>query len=131
MAKKQAPGKKSPAPKQAKQTKQTKQPKAASVSTLRGLRRAEAVQKQVARWIERKWPMITNASEWLQFAHALEGYAHVLKADALSHVNPSLLVKSKAELARERADRIIEARRAQAACEKDVGDDEPAAEDAE
>lgn len=73
-----------------------------------GLRRASAVRKQVSRWQERKWPIATNAEEWLRFAYALEGEAQVIKSQALQHVNPSLLTKSKADLMRDRA-RAVEA----------------------
>jgi HD-like signal output (HDOD) protein len=70
--------------------------------TLDGLRRANAVRKQIGRWMERKWPMPSNAEEWLRFAGALRAEAAIIEADALSHVNPSMLVKSKKELLQQR-----------------------------
>jgi len=84
-----------------KQVKQVKQ--APKGGTLDGLRRASAVRKQIQRWMERKWPLASNAGEWLRFAAALKAEGAVIEAAALEHVNPSLLVKSKKELIQERA----------------------------
>lgn len=84
-------------------------------STLDGLRRATAVRKQIARWQERKWPLAPNAAEWLRFALALRAEAAIIEAEALAHVNPSLLAKSKKDLLRERV-----------AVTSEGADDEPA-----
>ncbi len=80
--------------------KQQKLPKQ-KISLLRGLRRAEAVDRQLGRWLER-WPLASNAAEWLRFAHALQATARLLEADAFKRVNPAAFAapKSRMEAAR-------------------------------
>lgn len=69
------------------------------VSSLNGLRRAENVNKQIYRWIERKWPMdAVNAGEWLKFAAAMKASAALLESEALRIVNPSAFAPSRAEI---------------------------------
>lgn len=55
---------------------------------LRGLRRAEALERQLLRWQE-KWPLKPNAREWLKFARAVIGSAELLAADALREMSGS------------------------------------------
>jgi hypothetical protein len=53
----------------------------APVSTLRGLRRVEALGRQLERWQE-KWPLGANAGEWLKFAAAGQAQLKLLELEA-------------------------------------------------
>lgn len=91
MAKKSAS---KPAPEtKEKPAKKEKKPKDGA---LRGLRRAEAVNRQIERWKE-KFDMEDNAAEWLKFANAVIASMEVLYAQALLRVNPLKMKRPRAE----------------------------------
>lgn len=64
-----------------KATKAPPAPPAPPVPTMRGLRRVEALTRQLERWQE-KWPMADNAGEWLKFAAAGQASLKLLELDA-------------------------------------------------
>lgn len=71
-----------PAKKSTKSAKTVK-PKheAPLVPTMRGLRRAEALSRQIERWKE-KWTLELNAGEWLKFAAAGQAQLKLVELDA-------------------------------------------------
>ena len=77
-----------------------KQKSVKSEPSIRGLRKAEAVSRQINRWIE-KAPMARNAGEWLKFAVAVKAAMIILEADCLRQVAPQMFAKSKMEIIKE------------------------------
>lgn len=51
------------------------------VPTMRGLRRAEALARQIERWTD-KWSMELNAGEWLKFAAAGQAQLKLVELNA-------------------------------------------------
>ena len=68
--------------------------------SIRGLRKAEAVSRQINRWIE-KAPMESNAGEWLKFAVAVKAAMELLEADCYRLIMPYKFAKSRMEITKE------------------------------
>lgn len=89
-----------------KKSKQSssKKSKGSPAKPIDGLKKANALRRQLERWREQPWPLTEQtAPEWLRLGHALKAQAEAIIGESLRLVNPTYFPKSNMEVARARA----------------------------